>query len=282
MSDYVTRIRTTSGDLQIDYNALANLPNYKSNPLPVECGGTGAKTIEEARRNIGAAYAEDVKNHINNNSNPHNVTASDVKARPNTWMPTASEVGAAPAGYGLGGNATTVTSADDISANGYYETAVSVGGYTASCIIWHNQHSTNYAEQYAISVLGACVGSILHRVKIQGDWQPWEFINPPMSYRVEYRTTERYNGKAVYVQLLSIGVLSSVDFTKVDNIAEGVDRIFYTDLIIKEGAIGAINPTGHRISLDYLNNVASVSIFPDGEDVYGGKSAYLYVKYTKL
>lgn len=36
--------------------------------------------------------------HISNTSNPHGVTAEQVGARPNTWTPTASDVGADPAG----------------------------------------------------------------------------------------------------------------------------------------------------------------------------------------
>jgi hypothetical protein len=34
-----------------------------------------------------------------------------------------------------------------------------------------------------------------------GTWQPWEYVNPPMQVGVEYRTTERHNGKAVYTKL---------------------------------------------------------------------------------
>ncbi len=34
-----------------------------------------------------------------------------------------------------------------------------------------------------------------------------EWINPPMAVGVEYRTTERYNGKALYTKLLDLGAL---------------------------------------------------------------------------
>ena len=46
----------------------------------------------------------------------------------------------------------------------------------------------------------------LHRVN-NGSWQPWEWVNPPMLYGVEYRTTERHNGKAVYVKAVNFGNL---------------------------------------------------------------------------
>ena len=37
-----------------------------------------------------------------------------------------------------------------------------------------------------------------------GAWSDWEYVNPPMLIGVEYRTTERYLGKPVYVKAVSI------------------------------------------------------------------------------
>ena len=73
MADYITKIRTTDGDKQIDYRALANLPELVDpdhkhvasditsgtiNPerlpvVPVAHGGTEATTAEQARENLG-------------------------------------------------------------------------------------------------------------------------------------------------------------------------------------------------------------------------------------
>lgn len=36
-------------------------------------------------------------------------------------------------------------------------------------------------------------------------WQEWEYVNPPMVLGVEYRTTERWNGKSVYTMLVHCG-----------------------------------------------------------------------------
>lgn len=44
---------------------------------------------------LGAAEKKDLDNHVNNKNNPHGVTASQIGARPDTWMPTAADVGAA-------------------------------------------------------------------------------------------------------------------------------------------------------------------------------------------
>ena len=50
MADYITKIRTSSGDKQIDYNALANKPTIPA----------------------------DTSAHVSNKSNPHSVTAAQV------------------------------------------------------------------------------------------------------------------------------------------------------------------------------------------------------------
>ena len=38
-------------------------------------------------------------------------------------------------------------------------------------------------------------------------WLPFERVNPPLIPGVEYRTTQRYNGKPVYVKLVDFGAL---------------------------------------------------------------------------
>lgn len=44
-------------------------------------------------------------------------------------------------------------------------------------------------------------------LKDNGKWQPVEWINPPMVLGTEYRTTERYLGKPVYVKTVNTGNL---------------------------------------------------------------------------
>ena len=58
----------------------------------------GITEFEDIREVIDVASVwglyEDLTEHTANKSNPHGVTAEEVGARPNTWMPTASDVGA--------------------------------------------------------------------------------------------------------------------------------------------------------------------------------------------
>lgn len=49
-------------------------------------------------------------------------------------------------------------------------------------------------------------------LKDNGKWQPVEWINPPMELGTEYRTTERYLGKPVYVKVVDCGKCPGSEF----------------------------------------------------------------------
>lgn len=51
------------------------------------------------------------------------------------------------------------------------------------------------------------VSTIAIRRRVDSEWQPWEYLNPPMQLGVEYRTTERYLDKPVYVKMVDFGSL---------------------------------------------------------------------------
>lgn len=159
--------------------------------------------------------------HTEDKNNPHEVTAEQVGARPSdwtptavevgarpyTWMPTAEDVGAAPAGYGLGESyCKRVNSVEDITKSGYYIVWLDTnngdpvnGNYT-----FHAIADAIYDNVHLQCKVG---GGYLHRDKWDGTWQPWEWVNPPMNLGVEYRTTERWNGKVVYTKLVNYGGL---------------------------------------------------------------------------
>jgi hypothetical protein len=66
--------------------------------------------------------------------------------------------------------------------------------------------------QTAHSVFGDARGLTVRRSVTEGVVGEWEFINPPMVAGEEYRTTERWKGKAVYTKL--------VNFTPLPNNSE--------------------------------------------------------------
>lgn len=187
---------------------------------------------------------EAVNGHLTNTSNPHNVTATqvgarpdtwmpaaeEVGARPNTWLPTIAEIGAAPAGYGYGENLSYVNTQDSdgsllesyldshfvTQANAgkvfrfsdlasYPDCAVSIMGGFADLHIANGL----YCELVGYFYTASCGVSVARKLKYNGTWLPWEYDNPPMVSGDEYRTTERYYGKPVYTRLLNTGALTN-------------------------------------------------------------------------
>lgn len=222
--------------------------------------GARANTWTPSASDVGAdpagsasAVQKNLDDHTGNVENPHNVTAEQVGARPNTWtpsaeevgarpsdwMPTASDVGArpatwlptpeeigsAPSGYGLGSvQPIEWSDIDNITANGWYSAIVNgeiTSGATAY-MVWIRVDGldTNYACQTAYITGADCV---LERHKQAGVWGEWGFKNPPMYPGVEYRTTERNNGKVVYTMFVDCGILPNAE-TK---------RIHYTNRAVK-------------------------------------------------
>ena len=134
------------------------------------------------------------------------LTAGDVNAYSKTESD-ALLAGKAPAGYGLGivGGA-SLLDANTAKKNGWYigggENAVNFPSYNHKYGELFVLTRNITIEQFAI-----CEGTICVRYsKDNGTtWNPWEYVNPPMQLGVEYRTTERYNGKPVYKRAVNIG-----------------------------------------------------------------------------
>ena len=84
----------TSGDI-LGGAILHEMPLYR-----VRIEGLSIVAIEKlfsmVSPVIDVVTEVDLKQHTDNKNNPHGVTAAQVGARPNTWMPTASDVGAVP------------------------------------------------------------------------------------------------------------------------------------------------------------------------------------------
>lgn len=143
---------------------------------------------------------------------------------------TAAMVGAAPAGYGLGGFAVPVpgNNLDTLKANGWYycadSTAGGPSGYALGNAVVEVSAGWAYSPVHQTLHFGTA-GRQPFTIKrywnnATNAWVDWEWINPPMIVGGEYRTTERYKGKAVYTKLINFGYLPNA--TK-SGIAIGVD-----------------------------------------------------------
>lgn len=124
---------------------------------------------------------------------------------------TAPDVGAAPAGFGLG---TTIAryipqtdSLDDYKASGwYYWQNPPTNAPTDNANMVVHGFNSNYIVQRVYNVASSDRCTCMERSCYYGVWRPWEYHNPNMSLGVEYRTTERFQGKPVYALFAEFGV----------------------------------------------------------------------------
>lgn len=157
--------------------------------------------------------SNEVHNHINDHTNPHDVTASQVGARPNTWLPTPEEIGAALTGYGLGTGGVYPSSLGltgcAIARGGFYrwDTKTEDAPFANGAMLVLPRNKDSAAFQIACCASGADKGTIAVRVYSASAASEWEYINPPMVTGTEYRTTKRVAGNVVYTKRFSFGTL---------------------------------------------------------------------------
>ena len=153
-------------------------------------------------------------------------------------------INAAPDGHGLGD--TTISEAPNKDANkitttGWYMAAVNTpapGWWLISSITYGDtRYQFAYANEGASSILNGTVSQRSQKGASSG-WTPWEYVNPPMKLGVEYRTTERYLGKPVYVKLIDCGNLPN-GTTK--EVAHGITNL---DFMVGAQAIASNSTSG--------------------------------------
>ena len=121
---------------------------------------------------------------------------------------TPEAIGAAPAGYGLGGSAISVTDLNNATNCGWWvigsDTLNRPFDYGIGMTI--SRYGSRHTQIAFNPVMNGC-GEICVRSKGPTEWEAWEYMNPPMYLNTEYRTTERWGGKPVYVKRISFGAL---------------------------------------------------------------------------
>lgn len=113
----------------------------------------------------------------------------------------------APAGYGLGADATPIAGWNLALKNGFYRSNKNTpdgdGNY------WHGivvNYSGALCNQLVWKTWGNTVIMATRKIT-DTTHEEWEYINPPMVKGVQYRTTERYNGEPVYTILIDGGAI---------------------------------------------------------------------------
>lgn len=133
---------------------------------------------------------------------------------------TPAAIGAAPDGFGLGDDATLISADTDLNSitkNGWYQFSNAPihaptnnqdgwnSGYSALFV--NSRNSASVTQTIFGSNTADVYGCQIKRVFVAGKWYPWEWVNPPMDSGIEYRTTERYQGKPVYAKLFDCGTI---------------------------------------------------------------------------
>ena len=175
--------------------------------------------------------------------------------------------GVAPAGYGLGETSTYIAKtsesgeydADTIDKTGFFaaKTNTPTGNW---CYGLHVNRSDSKAFQLLTSEFSEKEFAL--RKKISGVWQPWEWVNPPMEAGVEYRTTERYGGKPVYVKLLNFGTLPN---STSKSFAHKISDLKFVVDIYGQGVAGQdvkVSVDTTNITITSTSNLSAVTAFP--------------------
>ena len=123
----------------------------------------------------------------------------------------------APAGYGLGKIVVKDwANVDSVKASGWYTfySDVSIDGHAFGAAVMRADRLDN---NMLIQTVYPAYDSMteLKRMCLGGEWQSWEWKNPPMILNTEYRTTERWKGKPVFTKLVDCGYLPENDRKKV-------------------------------------------------------------------
>lgn len=154
---------------------------------------------------------------------------ADIWIDPNEdpYALTPADIGAAPAGYGLGASCVALATWEDATKNGFY---TSTGGLPSGFVGDTFQGIAVDCNKFVILNIWQ-TGNGLDNVhlfrkysNVSKTWGEWEFVNPPMLEGVEYRTTERYNGHPVYTMAFSFrceGDYENPITTEVEKVFEG-------------------------------------------------------------
>lgn len=196
--------------------------------------------------------------HLTDMNNPHRVTIA--------------QIGAAPSGYGLGGEAATISSWNMATKTGFYKSATDSpnGQWFEGLVVSYN---TSHCVQY---VWRAAENIHCQRQMIDGTWNEWEYVNPPAILGTEYRTTERWQGKVVYRKLVDFGTLPNKGMKQVQHGAAATNIVRYAATRSDGEAIPMWYDT-HKILID----VSKFSVVLSTSFDASAKTATVQIWYTK-
>ena len=129
--------------------------------------------------------------------------------------PTPSDIGAAPAGYGLGEkNGKYITDTNDATEGGWYRWGTDIQNAPFSYGAMRVDPRLTGSSSGLVSIMQTAYsdnypGCVAQRKIVDSNFETagWEWVNLPMVSGTEYRTTERHLGNPVYKKMDSDGVI---------------------------------------------------------------------------
>lgn len=194
---------------------------------------------------------------------------------------------AAPSGYGYGGasiviKSAVITTEEELTTEiekifatmtaGETKMISFVGFPTNSDWRWFGvitKSSANNGSLVAQSAYNS--GTEIIKTKYNGTWQPCEWKNPPMHRNVEYRTTERWDGKAVYTQNYYYGYYNS-SVTSIEHGISGITNCISIEVI--NNSYGTFANT-NEISLSFTPTTIGIT------SPWSMGGAFFILKYVK-
>ena len=190
-----------------------------------------------------------------------------------------------PVNFSKGATPTFLTSADDlntIKASGWYTWLTSdlprntpSGPSTTymSCMrVWQNGDTC--LQECVDSTDSGIKGCKVQRVIYGSTVYDWEWVNPHMLAGVEYRTTERWNGKPVYTKIVDFLSLPASGSKDVIHTANGIIE----NVVSWYGAFADVQALPNS-SLDVLVTTTTIRITVERD--LSAFSAQIAIKYTK-
>ena len=108
-----------------------------------------------------------------------------------------------------------------------------------------------------------------------------EWINPPMVAGTEYRTTERWNGKPVYTQLVNFGALPDNTTKSVTVTASGVTDVVGYEARYSNGKSGAVLYSGGDVISSFTIKSGKFTFSVTAPANSSGYSLMILFKYVK-
>lgn len=211
-------------------------------------------------------------------------------------------INAAPGGFGIGETPKYIANANDAVKNGRYSVDSSTlnlpepmgDTWAYACLdVYTGARPDVYIKQTMTSPYQSW-----HQCEVtrcfyspRGGWQPWEWVNPPMILGTEYRTTERYLGKPVYVKTINMGNLPGNAVKQASfQLNNVVDKIVsVTGQCPSDSGVNmslpyhtGSGPNWNTVILIGATGVGTAQIVTFDEDFAGYTDACITVKYTKL